>query len=182
MLGTSSLVIGKLVMEIQNTQTRFYKRDTAQRLLQYKASKELAVKTYFELQAEDLLQDHARDGWQAKGNDDTDSSQDQVVLTVDDNGMIRQCNSAAGMLLGCPVQKLVWRHVSSLLSQLAHTAVTKNGQINPRLRFLARIGHGFQLAVPGGRMRSAQIFISDQESYNGHFMRLIICPGHAPTQ
>lgn len=169
-------------MEIQNTQTRTDKTNTLQRLLQREASKELAVRAYFQAHAGELMRKHAFDDWLAIGNDDTSDSQEQAMLAVDENGMIRQCNGAASKLLGCPVSKLVWRHISSLLPQLAHMALTKNGQINPRLRFLARIGHSFQLIASDGMMRSVQIFISDLENYNGHFMRLIICPGHASTR
>lgn len=170
------------VMEVQNTQTRADKTNTLQRLLQREASKELAVRAYFQAQARDLMRKHAFDDWLAIDNDDTAHSQEQAVLAVDDNGMIRHCNGAASKLLGCPINKLVWRHVASLLPQLAHMTLTKDGQINPRLRFLARIGHGFQLIAPDGMVRSVQIFISDIESYNGHFMRLIICQKRASTR
>lgn len=99
-----------------------------------------------------------------------------AVFTLDANGLIRNCNRAAGQLLGCSSSKLVWQHVSHILPQLSDTSLMQDGHINPRLRFLSRIGHRFQLAIPGGKRKSGRIFINDLENAGRHIVRLIVYP------
>lgn len=110
------------------------------------------------------------------GNHKVFPEDDRAVLTLDVNGLIRNCNKAAAKLMKCPTSQLVWQHVSNLLPQLADTELMQNGHINPRLRFLSRIGHRFQLAMPGGGLASGRIFFSDLENAGRHNLRLIICP------
>lgn len=99
-----------------------------------------------------------------------------VVLTVDTNGLIRNCNKAAGKLMGCASSMLVWQPVSNVLPQLAGTSLMQGDHINPRLRFLSRVGHRFELAMPGGGHDSGRIFFNDLENAGRHIVRLIICP------
>ena len=110
----------------------------------------------------------------------SEAEEEPAVLTVDVNGLIRNCNKAAGKLMGCASSRLVWQHVSSVLPLLSETALMQNGHINPRLRFLSRIGHHFQLAMPSGRNESGQIFFNDLESAGRHIVRLIIYPDARP--
>jgi hypothetical protein len=99
-----------------------------------------------------------------------------AVLTVDANGLIRNCNKAAGKIMGCECSKLVWQHVSNVLPQLSETELMQGDHINPRLRFLSRVGHRFQLAIPGGRQECGRIFFNDLENAGRHIIRLIIYP------
>lgn len=110
------------------------------------------------------------------GNRNPFPEDDRAVLTLDVNGLIRNCNKAAAKLMECPTSQLVWQHVSNLLPQLADTELMQNGHINPRLRFLSRVGHRFQLAMPGGGHASGRIFFNDLENAGRHNLRLIICP------
>ncbi len=110
------------------------------------------------------------------GNHKVFPEDDRAVLTLDVNGLIRNCNKEAAKLMKCPTSQLVWQHVSNLLPQLADTELMQDGHINPRLRFLSRIGHRFQLAMPGGGLASGRIFFSDLENAGRHHLRLIICP------
>jgi hypothetical protein len=110
------------------------------------------------------------------GNHKVFPEDDRAVLTLDVNGLIRNCNKAAAKLMKCPTSQLVWQHVSNLLPQLADTELMQNGHINPRLRFLSRVGHRFQLAMPGGGLASGRIFFNDLENAGRHNLRLIICP------
>jgi nitrogen-specific signal transduction histidine kinase len=104
-----------------------------------------------------------------------------AVFTLDANGLIRTCNKAAGQLLGCPSSTLVWQHVSNILPQLSGTTLMQDGHINPRLRFLSRIGHRFQLTIPDGKHDSGRIFINDLENSGRHIVRLIVYPDGRPT-
>jgi hypothetical protein len=110
--------------------------------------------------------------------DDLESLQrdEPAEFILDTHGIIRHCNKAAGRLLDCSSSKLVWQPVSNILPQLADTALMQDGQINPRLRFLSRIGHRFRLAIPGGKQGFGRIYINDLEYAGRHTVRLIVYP------
>lgn len=99
-----------------------------------------------------------------------------AVFMLDANGLIRHCNKAAGLLMGCASSALVWQHVSRIVPQLTENALMQDGHINPRLRFLSRVGHHFQLATPGEKRESGRIFLNDLESAGRHTVRLIVYP------
>jgi len=104
-----------------------------------------------------------------------------AVFTLDTNGLIRNCNKAAGQLLGCTSSTLVWQPVSNILPQLAETALMQDGHINPRLRFLSRVGHRFKLVISGGKQILGRIFLNDLENAGRHTVRLIVYPDGNPT-
>lgn len=110
------------------------------------------------------------------------TTSEPAIFTLDVNGLIRNCNKAASQLLGCSSSTLVWKHVSSVLPQLTATSLMQDGHVNPRLRFLARIGHHFQLAIADGKCDSGCIFINDLENAGRHTVQLIICPDGHPTR
>lgn len=116
------------------------------------------------------------------GNHTAFQEDERAVLTVDINGLIRSCNKAAAKLMECPTSLLVWQHVSNILPQLGDIQLMQGGHVNPRLRFLSRVGHRFELAMPGGRYMSSRIFFNDLENSGRHNVRLIICldDGHVP--
>lgn len=114
--------------------------------------------------------------------EDTIYPKDQIVLMIDANGLIRQCNKTAGKFMGCPTSKLVWQHISSLLPQLGNMNLLADGQLNPRLRYLSRIGHHFQLDISDDIPHSACIFVHELESAGRYYLRLIICPDKGALQ
>lgn len=105
-----------------------------------------------------------------------------VMLTLSDNGWIRSCNKAAGKLLGCASSELLWQHISMLLPQLAETPLMQKGQINPRLRFLSRIGHRFEVVAPSGTRIFSKLFFTDVEYPERHNLCLIIRPFEGEAQ
>ncbi|MDP3210453.1 hypothetical protein [Methylotenera sp.] len=98
------------------------------------------------------------------------------VLTIYDNGMIRSCSKAAIELLGCSLDKLRWRHISTFLPQLADMAIIQSGQINPNLRFLSRIGYSFDLINIRGAHIACALFFSEVEHFDRHYLRVIFRP------
>ena len=109
------------------------------------------------------------------------ASNEPAVFTLDSNGLIRNCNKAAGQLMGCASSKLVWQPVSNILPQLTGTTLMQDGHINPRLRFLSRIGHRFQLMISGGKQDLGRIYLNDLENAGRHTVRLIVYPDGHPT-
>ena len=99
-----------------------------------------------------------------------------LVLMLNDNGLILNCNTVAGKLLGCMTSQLLWQPVSRFLPQLADTVLMLNGKINPRLRFLSRIGHLFKLTSPDGEVFPSRLFFNEVEISGLHNLCLVICP------
>lgn len=101
---------------------------------------------------------------------------DFAEITVNDNGMIRECNKAVESLFGYAPGKLLWQHISVVLPQLADMPLMHHGEINPRLHFLAHIGRRFEAICVGGMHRAVRICLNDGETMGRHFVRLTLCP------
>jgi len=98
------------------------------------------------------------------------------VLTIYDNGMIRSGSNAAIELLGCSLDKLKWRHISTFLPQLTDMAITQSGKVNPNLRFLSRIGYSFDLINMRGVYIACTLFFNEIEHFDKHYLRVIFRP------
>lgn len=105
-----------------------------------------------------------------------------AMLMLNDKGMIRDCNEAAGRLFGCQPSQLVWQHISMLLPQLAETVLMQGEQINPRLRFLSRIGHRFEVATSGSAGFASELFFHSVESSGRHLLRVLIRPAEGEAR
>jgi len=106
----------------------------------------------------------------------SDISDNLPVLMLNDNGVIHECNQACEKLFGYLSGEILWKHISTLLPQLAGIALMTGTQINPRLHFLAHIGHHFEVVGLGGIHFASLLFINEVESMGQHYLRLIICP------
>ncbi|MEO8418070.1 MAG: PAS domain-containing protein [Methylophilaceae bacterium] len=106
----------------------------------------------------------------------TGADDSMAVLTLSGKGMIRECNEAAGRLFGCQSGQLIWQHISVLLPQLAETVLIQDEQINPRLRFLSRIGHRFEVTGPDGTGFTSKLFLRCVENSGRRYLRVIFRP------
>lgn len=106
----------------------------------------------------------------------SDAQVELVELTLNENGMIRDCSRACGRLFGCVPSELMWRHISVLLPQLADIPLMLGEQINPRLRFLSHIGRQFEAVGMSGVRFVSEIFFTDIENLGRHYLHLVICP------
>ncbi len=113
-------------------------------------------------------------------NYDRQSSVDResnlAVLTLYDNGMIRDCSRVCAELLGCAASKLTWQHISIFLPQLADVALVNGERINPNLHFLSRIGHHFEAVGISGVHFACELFFNEVEILSQHCLRIIIQP------
>jgi PAS domain S-box-containing protein len=82
------------------------------------------------------------------------------VLMLDEHGMICNCNPSCEALFGYPRNELLLQHVSMLLPQLDATTLMCNGQSNPRLRFLCRVGHPFEAISSDDEKFSCDLFLN----------------------
>ncbi|MDP1522805.1 MAG: hypothetical protein Q8M10_06570 [Methylotenera sp.] len=104
------------------------------------------------------------------------SEEETAVLTLYDNGTIRECNKAAAELLDCAPGNLTWQHISTVLPQLAETSLMEGKSVNPNLRFLSHIGYSFEMISLSGVHFFCAIFFNEVENFGRHCLRLIIRP------
>ncbi len=99
-----------------------------------------------------------------------------IVLMLNQNGLILNCNSVAATLFGCMTSQLLWQHASKFLPSLAGAVLFMNGTINPRLRFLSRIGHLFEVMTPAGEALLCRVFFNEVIDQGQQHLCLVICP------
>lgn len=108
--------------------------------------------------------------------------QEMAVLTLDERGMIHDCNQDSETLFKYPRIELVRRHVSMLLPQLAELELMRDGQPNPRLRFLCRSGRHYQAVTKHGRHFASDLFFNRLDGAGQGGMSLIVRPVAAPSE
>jgi hypothetical protein len=100
----------------------------------------------------------------------------KIELTLNEQGMIYSYNIPTGDLFGYRRGELDLGHISELMPELATIKLMRDGQINPRLRFLSHIGHRFQLMSLGGKLFDVKFFIREMESQGRRYLRAMIFP------
>lgn len=100
----------------------------------------------------------------------------KIELTLSEQGMICGCNIPTGDLFGYRRDASAWGHISELMPELASIKLMRDGQINPRLRFLSHIGHRFQLISFGGKLFDVKFFIRAIENQGQRYLRAMIFP------
>jgi PAS domain-containing protein len=101
---------------------------------------------------------------------------DLAALTLDERGVILDCSHGAEALFKYRRSELVWRHVSMLLPQLAELDLMPNGQPNPRLRFLCRIGRHVQAMTRDGDRFASDLFFNVLDGTAHGRLSLIVRP------
>jgi hypothetical protein len=105
---------------------------------------------------------------------------DFAVLTLFDDGVIRDCNMACTKLLCCDSNNLIWQHISMFLPQLGDVELVDGERINPTLRFLSRIGHHFEVIASDGNRFLSAVFFNDVQDFGRHCLRIILKPVSQP--
>ncbi len=101
---------------------------------------------------------------------------DMAALMLDERGMVCDCNHAGESLFKYRSDEMVLRHISMLLPQLAKVELMQNGQINPRLRFLCRIGGRFLAVTQDGERFASEIFLNLLDNEENTRLSLIVRP------
>jgi hypothetical protein len=80
-------------------------------------------------------------GIQQERNDEYLAEQDvHPVLTLDERGMILDCNKLFEMLFGIEWHNLIWHHISRLFPQLTAQDFALAGEVYPIREYLIRCG------------------------------------------
>jgi hypothetical protein len=107
---------------------------------------------------------------------EVNAEENMMELILNENGLILNCNSVGGKLLGYMTCQLLRQPVSKFLPQLKNTTLVQNGKINPRLCFLSRIGHLFEVASSHGESFPSRLFFNEVENDGQKRLRLVIYP------
>ena len=110
------------------------------------------------------------------GEKKVSTENDVAVLTLYDNGIIRDCNIASAELLGCASNYLIWQHISNFLPQLMEVPLLNGETVNPYLKFLSRVGHHFEVVGTNGVRFFSTVFFNDVEDFGRHCLRIIFRP------
>ena len=100
--------------------------------------------------------------------------EEQAALTLDQCGVIRDCNEAGAQLFGYRRAELIRQHVSLLLPQLADVELLKDGRLNDRLRFLCSITGYFQGLRRSGERFASDLFLLDLFNSGCPDLRMIV--------
>lgn len=109
-----------------------------------------------------------------RSDDDTTAACDPPALTVDERGMICDCNRAIESLFGYRRSEVVWRHISMLLPQMEDVDLMPKGKVNPRLQFLCRIGKPFAALDRSGERFDSNLFFNDLGNPGSPRLRVIV--------
>lgn len=104
------------------------------------------------------------------------SEKEAAVLTFYDNGMIRDCNQAAGELLDCSTSELTGQPISRLFPELKKIMLVHGKRANSCLCFLSSIGHHFDVMSMSGTHFESELFFNDMEYLGRHYLSTIINP------
>ncbi len=115
------------------------------------------------------------DGLFALGDDIIEGQ--KITLVFDEQGTICECDEAGETLLECLPSELIGQPVSRVLPELTDIKLFYDRRNIPKLLFLSRIGHLFEVVrMPGGSF-TGNLFFSDTTNDHGqHRLRVIIFP------
>lgn len=121
-----------------------------------------------------LIQPRLHDSNPLVCDDGTTAESDPPALTVDERGMICDCNRAIESLFGYRRSEVVWRHISMLLPQMEDVELMPQGRVNPRLQFLCRIGKPFAALDRSGERFDSNLFFNDLGNAGAPRLRVIV--------
>lgn len=98
------------------------------------------------------------------------------ALTLDESGVIQDCNRPCEMLFGARCINLVGRHVSSLFSELLDVALVQQGRLNPVLNYNCHCGQLFHAQSRQGHAFSSKLYFVHLANDGRPSLRLIVRP------
>lgn len=98
----------------------------------------------------------------------------RAVLWLDDGGFICDCNTIAMRLLGCRPAGNPPLHISDFLPQLKDMELIHDCHLNSHLRYVAHLGHRFEVVSMHGTRFDGELFFSEVDCPVPYSLRLII--------
>jgi len=115
------------------------------------------------------------------GSDSSHSTQD-AILTLDEDGFIREGSPEVETLFGYRSSEVIGRHVSCLLPELARIPLLRAGAVNPRLAFLCHCGKRFVAARREGWAFFAELFVNKVEGRGQGPLRIMVREATKPQR
>ena len=102
-----------------------------------------------------------------------------ALLTLNGEGMIRDCDHGGEAIFGYRRSELTWRPISMLLPELAEFELVQGGQANARLRYFCRIGRHFRAVAKDGGGFACEICLNLLDNTGSGRLSLIVRPALA---
>lgn len=96
------------------------------------------------------------------------------ALTLDEYGVIMECNDCGEEFFGYSQKELAQQHISTVLPQLSRVELLKGGEPNANFSFLCRIGHVFEVMPRSGAVILCGFTLVYLSGAGQTFMRLIV--------
>lgn len=96
------------------------------------------------------------------------------ALSLDERGMIKDCNKAFEKLAGFRRSELVWHHVSIVFPDLKEVDLFQNGQVNPKLSYLSRCGQPYRTQRQSGEASLEKLSFVRIDNRGRLTLRLIV--------
>ena len=103
-----------------------------------------------------------------------EARRDPPALSLDERGMIKDCNKSFEKLVGFRRAKLVWHHVSTVFPELKEVELFQKGQINPMLSYLSRCGQQYRIQHSLGGTISERLNFVSIDNGGKRVLRLIV--------
>ena len=104
---------------------------------------------------------------------------DLPAISLNERGMILDCNKPFEVLFGFDWRDLVWHHITKVFPQLTTVEFTQAGQVYPLLDYLVRCSQLYQAKKRDGVTFSSNLIFVRLEQEGKHLLRLIVFPSEA---
>lgn len=98
------------------------------------------------------------------------------MLSLDDHGIIQECNISVEKLLGYPRRELVWQHISCLIPQIAEIDLVLQDELNPLLTYICHCDHVFEAIDKHGDIIRCNLNFFSIRQEGTTTLRLILRP------
>ena len=99
-----------------------------------------------------------------------------TAVVIDENGHIENIDDPGNDLLGPKSDTSKFHHISVLIPTLSKFQLFRKGEINPRLRFLTRIGQTFEVNKSSGGCLLCRLCLNVIERSGKRLVRIILRP------
>jgi PAS domain S-box-containing protein len=98
------------------------------------------------------------------------------MLSLDDRGIIRECNKSVEKLSGYQRNELVWQHISCLIPQFAEIDLVLQDEVNPLLTYICHCDHVFEAIDKHGEIITCNLNLFTIRQDGTTTLRLILRP------
>jgi hypothetical protein len=104
------------------------------------------------------------------------STEQQPSLSLDERGVITDCNKSFEMLFGVEWHELVLHHVTRVFTQLSAEDISQAGEVYPLLDYLTRCSQRYQAKNRHGETFYSNLIFVRDEREGKVLLRLMVFP------